>query len=116
VSLIAAARLLSLCRSSVDTSLFGAQDLEQLTNLVLELLGVPHSSSRIDDVAIPPPDTLPLHKPSLHEVVDDPLSRTLGDSDGARNVTKTRFGIALNSEENLRVARQEVPSAIGFRT
>lgn len=83
---------------------------------MLELLGMPHAPSRIDHVAVPAPNTFPLHVPSVHEIVDDPLSRPLGDSDGDRNVTKTRVGIALNREKNLRVARQEVPRAVCFRT
>ncbi len=83
---------------------------------MLELLGMPHAPSRIDGVAVPPPDTLPLYVPSIHEVVDDPLSRPLGDSDGDRNVTKARVWIALNREENLCVAGQEVPPAVCFRT
>ena len=83
---------------------------------MLELLGMPHAPSRIYGVAVPPPDTLPLYVPSTHEVVDDPLSRPFGDSDGDRNVTKARVWIALNREENLCVAGQEVPATVDFRT
>ena len=83
---------------------------------MLELLGMSHAPTRIDDVTIPPPNTLPLHVPSVHEVIDDPLSRPLGDSDGDRNVTKTRVWIALNRKKNLCVAREEVPRAVCFRT
>ena len=83
---------------------------------MLELLGMSHAPSRIDLVAIAPPDTLPLQVPSVHEVADNPLSRPLGDSDDGRNVTKTRVWIALNGEKNLCVAREEVPPAVCFRT
>ena len=83
---------------------------------MLDLLGMPHAPFCVDRVAISPPHTLPFHVPGSHEVVDDPLRRSLGDSDGARNVTKTGFGIALNCEENLGVAREEVPRVVSFRT
>ena len=108
--------LLWLGRSSVGIARFGAQDLEEFTDLVLELLGMAHAPSWIDEVAIPPPDTLPLHVSSVHEVADNPLSRPLGDSDSDRNVTKTHVWIALNREKNLCVAREKVPPAVCFRT
>ena len=83
---------------------------------MLDLLGMSHAPLRIDDVAVSPPHALPLYVPGIHEVVDDPLSRPLGDSDGGRNVTQTGVGIALNREENLCMAREEVPPVVFFRT
>ena len=83
---------------------------------MLDLLGMPHVPTRVNHVAVPPPHTLPFQVPSVHEVVDNPLSRPLGDFDRGRYVTETGLRIALNCEKDLCVAREEVPPVVFFTT
>lgn len=102
--------------SSTAAVWFGAQHFEELTDLVLDLFGMPHGPSGVHDVAVSPSDSLALHVARIDEIVDDSLSRPFRDSDNARNVAKPCLGIALNRQENLCMAREEVPAAVYFRT
>ena len=93
------------------------EEVEQLADLVLELLGMPHATLGIEHVPVATADALAFEIPGRHEVVDDPLSRSLGYANRVRDVTQTGVGLSVESQQDLRVAREEVPgTAISFRT
>ena len=94
-----------------------AQEVEQLADLMLELLGMPHTPLPVEHVPIAAADTLALEIAGVDEVVDDALGRSLGDADRGRDVPHADIGISLNGQQHLRVAREEVPrTAFYFRT
>jgi hypothetical protein len=93
------------------------EKVEKLADLVLELLGMAHAALGVEDVAVATADALTLEIPGRHEVVDDPLSRSLGYANRARDITQTGVGLSMESQQDLRVAREEVPRTVtSFRT
>ena len=93
------------------------EELEQLADLVLALLGMPHTTVGIEHVPVAAADALAFEIPGLHEVVDYPLSRSLGYANRVCDVTQTCVGLPVESQQDLRVAREEVPrTASRFRT
>ena len=93
-----------------------AQDLEQLSDLVLELFGVSHPRFGPDFVSVPSPMAFSADVAGFHQIVDDPLSRAFGDSHGHCHVSQPHIGIAVDRQQHLRVAGQEVPPAVCIRT
>ena len=83
---------------------------------MLELLGVSHTTFGLDDLSIPSTVAFASHIPGIHQVVDDPLSCPFGDSHCCCNVSQAYIVIAVDRQEHLRVARQEVPPTMCFRT
>ncbi len=93
------------------------EEFEQLADLVLVLLGMPHATLGIEHVPIATSDALAFEITRLHEVVDDPLSRSLGYANRVCDVTQTCIRLPVEGQQDLRVAREEVPgTAISFRT
>ena len=93
------------------------ENVEKLADLVLELLGMAHAALGVEDVAVATADALALEIPGRHEVIDDPLSRSLRYSNRVRDVTQTGVGLSVESQQDLRVACEELPgTASSFRT
>jgi hypothetical protein len=86
-----------------------SQEVQELADLMVELGLVPHSHGSIECVAISA--TLPLLRDvtRFHEVGDDPLGRPLRDSHGIGDVTEPSGRVALQAQEHLGVAGEEVP-------
>ena len=93
------------------------EEVEKLADLVFELLGMAHAALGVEDVAVATADALALEIPGFHEVVDDPLSRSLGYANRVRDVTQTCVGLPVDGQQDLRVAREELPKTVtSFRT
>ena len=93
-----------------------SEKLEELADLVVALRRMTHGNGRVQRVPVPPPHALTTHVSLFDEIGDDSLRGPLGDADGGGDVTQTDLGITVDAEQDLAVARQEVPSAICFRT
>ena len=95
-------------RSSVPE----AQEVEQFTDFVVELGWMTHGDAAGELVLVPSSHTFTGDVAGLDEISDDPLRRPLGDADGRSYVAHSNTRVALDAEEHLRVAGDEVP---GFR-
>ena len=91
------------------------QEIEQLADLVVALGGMSHVRAAIERVAVPSPLALAGHVAGLDEIRDDPLCRPLRDSHGLGYVAQPCAGVALQTEQDLRVTGDEAPGC-GFRT
>jgi hypothetical protein len=109
------ARFLSRCWATLRG--LPAQKVEQLADLMLELLGMPHAALAVEHVPIAATDALALKVAGVDQVVDDALGRSLGYTDRARDVAHADIWVSLDGQQHLRVAREEVPrAAFYFRT
>ena len=76
-----------------------------------------HPALSVEHVPIAAADALALEIPGVDEVVDDALGRSLGYTDRGRDLAQADIRIPLDGQQNLRVAREEVPrTALFFRT
>ena len=73
------------------------------------LRGVSHVRLAIERVVIAPSLTLAGHVARHDEVRDDPLCRALRYSHGFCDIPQPCAGVALETEEHLRVARDKTP-------
>jgi hypothetical protein len=73
---------------------------------------VAHLDGRVERVTIPAPLPGLGHVPARNEVGDDPLRSALRDPDGFGDIAQPNVGIALKAQEDLRVARQELPACV----
>jgi len=101
---------------AVGLLLLEPEQVEQLTDLVLELRGMAHREVPVERVVVAPSRSMPRDVPGVDEVGNDSLSRSLRDADGLGDVAQPHVGVLLEAEKDLRVARDEVPRAIRFRT
>ena len=87
------------------------QEIEELTDFVVELRRVAHLAFAIQRVTAPAPHPLTFHVPAVDEVGDDPLHGALGDPDGLGDVAQTRVGVMGDAEQHLRVVGDESPGS-----
>ena len=92
------------------------EELEQFPDVVLELRPVAHGDVRVHRIAVPTPHASTRDVAGLYQVSDDSLCRTLRDPGDRRDVAEPYLGIRVQAEEDLGVAREEVPCAFGFGT
>jgi hypothetical protein len=85
------------------------EKIEQLSDFVPMLQGVPHHAAGLDDVLVASTDALALDESRLDEVGDDSLCRPLRDPGQPGDVTDPDLGVASEAEKNLGVARDEAP-------
>ena len=90
--------------------------VEQFADLLVDLGGVAHLRAAVDRVVVSAADLLALDEARLHEVGDDSLRCSLGDPDLFGNVTQSDGVVARDTEEDLRVVRDEPPRLGVFAT
>jgi hypothetical protein len=86
-----------------------AKQIEELTDLVIELRRVPHRDFSIQGVVVPAPDPLACDVAPLDEIRDYPLGGPLSDPDRGRDVSKPDRRVLLEAQKHLCVARDEAP-------
>jgi hypothetical protein len=92
------------------------EKMEELADLVVGLGCVPHLEVSVEVVAIAPPDLLALHVAGLDQIGDDPLRCPFGDPDHLREIPEPNVGILSDTEQHLRVVREEPPAVVVFTT
>jgi hypothetical protein len=90
------------------------EEMEKLADLVVGLGCVPHLEVSVEVIAIAPPDLLALYIAGLDQIGDDPLRCAFGDPNHLRDVPKPDVGIPCDTEQHLRVVREEPPAVVTF--
>ena len=91
------------------------EEIQELSDLVIELRGMAHVNGAVESIAVPPAFTLARDVARLDQFGDDALRRPLRDPHSPGDVAKPHVGITLDTEKYLGVARKEVP-VLGFTT
>jgi len=95
----------------ITTSGFGLgrEQIEEWSDSVLCLSGMPHCGLSVDQVVVAPTDSSPVDDPGLDEVRDDPLRGPFGHADLFSDVPEPDVDVLGDAEKNLRVVREKRP-------
>ena len=77
--------------------------------MVLGLGGVSHRCASVDQVVVASSDSASVDDVRFDEVCDDSLGRALGDSYDLSDVSEPDVGVLGDTQEYLRVVREERP-------
>jgi hypothetical protein len=95
---------------------FEPEEAKELTDVVAVLGGVAHGDVGIDAVAVASADSSSFDVAGIDQVGDDALCGAFGDPDSLRDVPKAGVGVALETEQNLGVVREEPPALVALST
>jgi hypothetical protein len=93
---------------------FWSEEIEEWPDLVLGLRGVSHCCASVDQVVVASSDSASVDDVRFDEVCDDSLGRALGDSDDLGDVSEPDVGVLGDTQEYLRVVREERPGCRGL--
>ena len=85
------------------------EKIEERTDAIFGLSGMPHCSFSVDEVVVAPADPTPDDDFCVDEVGDDSLCGPLGDPDPFGDVPEPDIDVLGDAQKNLRVVRQEGP-------
>ena len=84
--------------------------IEQIADAAVRLQRVPQPPLRMDHITILPPNPFSFQISRLFEFCDDPLHRSLRDTDGQSHLTKRLFGITGQANQYMCMIGQKIPT------